>query len=193
VSRGFRAPWISLGFVTLAIAVSLDARSRGALIFERASIEAGQWWRLWSAHLVHSWPTLAAVDLGMVLVLGAWVEHRSRRVLACALLASTTAASLALLFWRTDLATYQGSSAFACALLTLAGTRILIEGKAWLERGIAALALVLFAVKTCVELSHAAPFGVVPLPSGVEVVAIAHAAGGVAGFVIGARLRTAPR
>ena len=65
-----RVPAIYLVLGLAAFVFQLNPGWRDVLIYERAAIAAGEWWRLWTGHLVHfGWPHFFA-DTGLFLLLG---------------------------------------------------------------------------------------------------------------------------
>ncbi|RMD80979.1 MAG: rhomboid family intramembrane serine protease, partial [Candidatus Dadabacteria bacterium] len=62
-----------------------------ALVFERAAVIGGQWWRLLTAHLVHADFAHLGWDVAALAVAGAMVERCSRTQLAAALVAAIAA------------------------------------------------------------------------------------------------------
>jgi rhombotail lipoprotein len=165
-------------------AVQSAAASAGALgAAELAGAALLALERLLSATAVHGWPQLALFDLGAVLILGAWVEQRSRASAVQALLFASLLSGAAVLALRPDLGSYQGASAIACALFVLCAAQTLREGAA-AERGIAALALAGFGLKLALEAGGVAASPVFGGVEGVESVAVAHAAGALAGALV---------
>jgi membrane associated rhomboid family serine protease len=135
---------------------------------------------------VHEVPRLAVVDLTVLLLLGAWVELRSRALLA-AVLASSALLSSAALWLLTDYPRYVGSSALSSGLLCAAILLAAREG-----RSLVPLVLgVLFAAKLVLEAWGAWPAALGGLPPGYEPATAAHVGGAVAGGLIagGWRLR----
>lgn len=50
-----RVPWVTLTVsLTSLVLLLLGDAARSALIYEREAIDAGEWWRLWTGHLVHA-------------------------------------------------------------------------------------------------------------------------------------------
>ncbi len=75
---GFDDLWIRLRQVPVvfpvlgivALVIQLNPGWRDVLIYERGAVAAGEWWRLWTGHLVHfGWPHFLA-DTGLLLLLG---------------------------------------------------------------------------------------------------------------------------
>ena len=71
-----RLPWIYLAVVTAALITQLNPAWRNALLYDRAAISAGEFWRVWTGHLVHfGWPHFIA-DTGLLLILGWLLQAR---------------------------------------------------------------------------------------------------------------------
>jgi rhomboid family GlyGly-CTERM serine protease len=71
-----RPPWTFLAVTATALLIQLQPAWRSALLYEHAAISAGEWWRLWTGHLVHfGWPHFVA-DTGLLLILGWLLEPR---------------------------------------------------------------------------------------------------------------------
>jgi rhombotail lipoprotein len=182
-AHAFRMPWCTLGLVAAALCVSFgpDAQAlASSLQLERAAFLHGELWRVWTAPLVHGWPQLAFYDLGALLVLGAWVEQRSRRLVVQAWLLASLLSGAAVLVLRPDIGSYQGASAQACALFALCAAQLFASRSA-LDRGVALAALAGFAAKLVLE-SGASPLFAGAAP--VESLALAHAAGALAGLCV---------
>lgn len=184
-SRWWSLPWVSAGVVLAAALVTALPGAGPALEYDRARVAAGEVWRLATAQLVHWTPRMALADLGVILVLGAWLESRGRRravVLALALAAGLALAGVAVAL--PHLARYRGSSGPASALLVLAALEIARPPSRRGERALALLALALFAVKVTWETVTGQALFAGRLPVGVDVAPLAHLLGGVAGAVV---------
>jgi len=173
---------VTLALVGAGLLLSFVPGAAEALEFDRRLVQGGQIWRPLSGQLVHWTARMTLVDLGVILLLGAWLETRSRRLLAISLVsaAALIATGLHLLPPRLDL--YRGSSGlatalFVCVALVLLGDRRLH----WKWRGLALLALLLLAVKISWELWSGAPLAAGHLPPGVKVTTMAHLLGAIAG------------
>jgi membrane associated rhomboid family serine protease len=81
---GFALPWRTLLLAAGAAAVYLVfGAAPGDWVYDRAAIGQGEWWRLLSAHWVHSDSSHAAWDIAMLLILGALFEPRLGWRLRC--------------------------------------------------------------------------------------------------------------
>ena len=71
-----KAPWTFIAIAFAAVLVQLNAGWRSELLYDRSAIAAGEWWRIWSAQLVHfGWPHFVA-DAGLFIVLGRLLDWR---------------------------------------------------------------------------------------------------------------------
>ncbi|MGE3970331.1 MAG: rhomboid family intramembrane serine protease [Porticoccaceae bacterium] len=174
-----RFPRCTAAVVAVALLASFAPGFAARLVYERGAIETGELWRLASAHLVHEWPRLALFDLGALLVLGAWLERRGCALLVATFAAAASLASAAVWFLRADLARYQGASALVAGALVAAAVTAIVDRSR--ERVLALALLGAWIAKTCAELAGVWPAAWSPVPAGVESVAVAHAAGGLAG------------
>lgn len=88
------------------------------LQFDRQAILAGEWWRLWSGHLLHtnSWHLLMNLA-GLVVIIMLHGNYYRSCVFAFLLFAGVTLISLALLFWSPAISLYVGLSGWLHALL----------------------------------------------------------------------------
>jgi rhomboid family GlyGly-CTERM serine protease len=71
-----KIPWLYLAVGGVALLIQLMPAWRDALLYDRDALRQGQWWRLWTGHLVHyGWPHFIA-DGGLFLILGVLLESR---------------------------------------------------------------------------------------------------------------------
>ena len=74
-----RLPWSYLAAATAALIIQLNPAWRSALLYDRAALSAGEFWRVWTGHLVHfGWPHFIA-DTGLLLILGWLLQARHAR------------------------------------------------------------------------------------------------------------------
>ena len=74
--RQLRLPWFVLPVALAAVVIQLFPAWRSTLLYDRAAIHAGGWWRIWTGHLVHfGWPHFIA-DTGLLLIVGWFAEKR---------------------------------------------------------------------------------------------------------------------
>jgi membrane associated rhomboid family serine protease len=174
-----RLPVLTLALVgvSMLLLAAPELAERLAFVRDRLAREP---WRLATGHLVHA-RAIAAADLALLTLLGAWWERRSRARLVAILLASAALASLAVAFW-TEFERYTGSSALSSGLFVAAALALVREERGAL-RVAGVLALLLFCAKVALEAAgHGGLF--VDLPDGLRVAASAHAAGGLGGALV---------
>ncbi len=120
-----KLPW---GFVTVAlVALFLHCHAgwRSILLFDHAAIAGGQWWRLWTGHLVHfGWPHFVA-DVGLFLILGFMLGVKQARLFPVVLLLLPAVISVAVYFFAPGMARYGGLSAVDLTLL------LFVAGQGW--------------------------------------------------------------
>src|SRR5262245_50463251 len=103
--------------VLVAICAAAFLQPAETLQYDRARVEAGEVWRLLTGQMVHWTARMAALDLGMVLGLGAWLEARGeRRSAGLALLLGAGLTALAVHVLSPRLLFYRGSSGLASVL-----------------------------------------------------------------------------
>lgn len=115
---GIPLPWRSLWLVGLAVLAHLafGAAPEG-WVFDRAAIGQGEWWRLLSAHWVHSDPAHAAWDIAALLLLGLLFEPRMQWRLPLVLLGGTVAVDAWIWWGMPGLSHYCGLSGILNSLL----------------------------------------------------------------------------
>ena len=88
------------------------------LQFDRQAILSGEWWRLWTAHLLHtnSWHLLMNLA-GFVVIIMLHGNYYRSCALGFLLLAGFVLISLALMFWSPAISLYVGLSGWLHALL----------------------------------------------------------------------------
>ena len=120
-----KLPW---AFVFLAL-VALDFQChpgwRAGLLYDRAAIAHGEWWRLWSGHLVHfGWPHFVA-DAGLFVILGFMLGSTPGRLFPWVLLLLPAVISAAVYFFSPGMSRYGGLSAVDLTLL------LFVAGQGW--------------------------------------------------------------
>jgi rhomboid family GlyGly-CTERM serine protease len=103
----------------LAILLALfEPTLSGILQFDRQAILAGEWWRLWSGHLLHtnSWHLLMNLA-GLVVITLLHGNYYQRWQFLFLLLSGLLLISLALLFWSPAISFYVGLSGWLHTLL----------------------------------------------------------------------------
>jgi rhomboid family GlyGly-CTERM serine protease len=120
-----KLPW---GFVLVAfgaLVIQFHTGWRTSLLYDRTAIVDGQWWRLWSGHLVHfGWPHFGA-DVGLFLIMGFILGPHQSRLLPVVLLVLPAVISAAGYFFAPSMSRYGGLSAVDLTLL------LFVAGQGW--------------------------------------------------------------
>lgn len=112
-----RLPPVFLGLAVVALVVQLNPAWRDGLIYERTAIAGGEFWRLWTGHLVHfGWPHFI-VDTGLFLILGWMLERKHPRLTYSSLLLMPLFISGVLFVFDAGMERYAGLSALNLGLL----------------------------------------------------------------------------
>ncbi len=112
-----RIPWVFLGVTLGALIIQLHGGWREVLIFDRGAIARGEWWRIWTGHLVHfGWPHFVA-DAGLFLILGRLLEWEHPRLTWIALLLMPVVISASIYWFDPGMTRYGGLSAVNIGLL----------------------------------------------------------------------------
>jgi rhomboid family GlyGly-CTERM serine protease len=144
-------------------------------IYDRTAVMHGEVWRLATSHLVHFDGWHLAYDLIAFGIAGALVESRGRRHLCAVFLITAVSICTFFLVARPEMTAYGGLSGVACAALTYLA--LLGLDDAWPWRTVYRLALVVVAVKLCVECTTGASLLPYPSPGMCVPVWEAHAIG----------------
>ena len=167
----------------LGLLQALGPIANSALRYDRGAIAAGQWWRLWSAHLVHlGWDHWALNIAGLAGLWWLYVTQATLRQWMIVALVSAPLISVALYIANPELQWYVGLSGVLHAVWAAAALAM------WRRsRTESAAALVLLGAKLGWE------YFVGPLSSGGDsalvVVTAAHRYGALAGLACAAALR----
>ncbi|HVW20485.1 MAG TPA: rhombosortase [Opitutaceae bacterium] len=112
-----RLPWAFLAVGVASLVVQLHPSWRGALVYDRAGVGRGEWWRIWTGHLVHfGWPHFVA-DTGLFLILGRLLERPHPFLSRFALVTMPAVISLSLYWFDPGMTRYGGLSAVNLGLL----------------------------------------------------------------------------
>ena len=175
-----------LAFVCLLLAC-LPESLKAQLSWERGAILSGQWWRLWTGHLVHFGLQHAMLD-AIVLFAGASLLERelgTRRLLRQLLLAAPLV-SLGL-FAAPGLDEYRGASSLAATVALAAGIALWRDARPWRPALLAGgLAWACFSTVQAVRPEWSAA----GLPDGVAVAWQAHLLGAACALLPGWRVVT---
>ncbi len=116
-------PWFYLAVLALALVIQLFPAWRGALIYERDALAAGELWRAWTGHLVHfGWPHFGA-DTALLLIIGWTIGREFPRASWLGLLLLPPFISAAVYWTDPAMQRYAGLSAVNLGLLLLLAAR----------------------------------------------------------------------
>lgn len=173
--KSFRAPLLLFGLPTVLLWLVLGTSA--PLLYERAAILDGAWWRLWTGHWVHFSPSHLAWNLLVLLVSGAWLEKLHPGWLLRYTLVAALFISLTLLLGEPAMHAYGGLSSLATGvvvLLALAQLGRRGPGRSW-WLGV----LVLVALKIASDATQATALFAGFNPQNVRPSALAHLGGAV--------------
>jgi len=102
-----------------AILLQLAPATHGALLYDRAAILHGEWWRLWTGHGVHFSVSHLAWNLAVLLVAGTWLEHLQPGRLLRYLLVAAPVISGLFLIGEPAMQAYGGLSGLATGVVVL--------------------------------------------------------------------------
>jgi rhomboid family GlyGly-CTERM serine protease len=110
-------PWFILLAAGTSLVIQLFPSWREHLLYDRAAIAGGDWWRIWTGHLVHfGWPHLV-VDAGLLLIVGWIAEKDYPRFMRIALFLMPAFISASMFWLEPEMARYGGLSAFNLGVL----------------------------------------------------------------------------
>lgn len=117
----FGQPWLTgLAVLLTAGLWLLLGPAPPALVYDRAAVTQGEWWRLVTGHLVHSDGEHALWDITALALIGGIMERRGRRRLALAALAGMASVGACLWWWLQELERYCGLSGMLNTLFIIA-------------------------------------------------------------------------
>lgn len=118
-----RFPPIFFGLAVGALLVQANPAWREVLIYDRTAIGGGEFWRMWTGHLVHfGWPHFL-VDVGLFLILGGMLEREQPRLAFTSLMMMPLFISGALYVFDSEMMRYAGLSALNLGLLLIVALR----------------------------------------------------------------------
>lgn len=165
-------------FALPAVLLALAPDSSGLFLLDRAALDAGEVWRLWSGHWAHFSNSHLGWNLTVLLAAGAWLEWLRPGLLLRHTLIATPFIGLAVLVLEPGLTAYGGLSGLATGVVTLLALHQLrTPGR---PRLLWAGMLVLVALKAFRDLGQPDALLVGYGAPDVRTSAVAHAAGAVA-------------
>lgn len=176
-------PYMTLALAAMAVVIALTDMAP-LLELHRTAVGEGQVWRMLTGHFAHFGWNHLAWDAAVFVVLGAWLEMRSRvRFVTCLFMSSLL---VGLTFWlgRPDLTTYRGLSGIDSALFGAVLVSVAVD--AWRRRqhfrgmGVVLMASTFFG-KTLFEIHTGATLFTDHTAGGFVPVPMAHLVGFLSG------------
>ncbi len=181
-------PWVSLSLTAVAFLIHLFHPLRPLLLYTRADMIEGEFWRLLGCHWVHLntdhllWSSLT------FLLLGSLCEYMDRKRYALAMGLSVILIPAAIWFGMPHLMVYAGLSGLDCALYSL-GVVLFIRREKQARRHIwiilYMLMLVLLPAKIIYEMSSGLTIFVNNAHTDMVPVPLSHLVGGIVGILAG--------
>lgn len=170
----------SLRPVLLCLAPALAGLApagRAALLYDRAAILQGEWWRLWTGHWMHFSISHLAWNAVVLVGAGAWLERLQPGCLLRFAAVAAPLLSVSFLVGAPDMQAYGGLSGLVTGvvvLLALMQLRGCSAGRGW---WLGVLALVVF--KLAIDATGSAPLFASFGPRAVRSSAFAHVMGAI--------------
>lgn len=112
-----KLPWAFLTVALAATIVQLNGAWRGGLVYDRNAIALGEWWRIWTGHLIHfGWPHFIA-DVGLFVILGRLLEWQHPWLSRFAIISLPVVISASVYWFDPAMTRYGGLSAVNIGLL----------------------------------------------------------------------------
>jgi rhomboid family GlyGly-CTERM serine protease len=179
-----RIPWVFLVLTIAALAAQLIPGSEPLLVYDRTAVVQGEFWRIWTGHLVHfGWPHFIA-DAGLFLILGRLLEREHPVASYVSLVGMPLAIAVAMYWGDPDMVRYGGLSAVNFGLLVF----LALQGwqKNWID-WFWPLVISIYVLEVVVEerSRHGSGGGMIQFndPS-IRVATMAHVGGAVFGALV---------
>ncbi|MGA3006902.1 MAG: rhombosortase [Opitutaceae bacterium] len=167
-----------------ALAAQLIPGSEPLLVYDRTAVVQGEFWRIWTGHLVHfGWPHFIA-DAGLFLILGRLLEREHPVASYVSLVGMPLAIAVAMYWGDPDMVRYGGLSAVNFGLLVF----LALQGwqKNWID-WFWPLVISIYVLEVVVEerSRHGSGGGMIQFndPS-IRVATMAHVGGAVFGALV---------
>ena len=112
-------PFLTLVTTLLAVAVHASPGGVEFCVLDRGAFLRGEWWRAFTAHVVHFSPSHLWLNAAVFLIAGGIIERQSRRVFMTLFISASLAISGAVLMFAPEFQFYGGLSGVATAMLFL--------------------------------------------------------------------------
>jgi len=192
-------PWLSIVLIAATLGVAAQPNLDVRLLFDRAAIARGEFWRLWTGHFVHFGASHLAWNLAVFALAALWAERLRPFRTRVLLMLAPGGIGLALYGLEPRLFTFGGLSGLAAALLAfLAFTQLARQPAAdpadsadahaqsaarsdrWFWRAV----LALIVVKIGLEFAVNAPLFARFTSLGIRTVPLAHLVGVLAATMV---------
>jgi rhomboid family GlyGly-CTERM serine protease len=179
-----KIPWAFLAVTVAAIVIQLNTGWRGALIYDRNAIANGEWWRIWTGHLVHfGWPHFVA-DAGLFIILGRLLEWQNPWLCRFSLVAMPAVIAGVLYRFDPAMTRYAGLSAVNLGFL------VFLALKGWQRNWVdwfwpSVLAIYLAEIVLEATIGHGHGGGMIQFDdASVRVATVAHIPGAIFGALL---------
>ncbi len=175
--------FVAAAAALIQIAGALSPAWTAALIYDRHALVAGQWWRLWTGHLVHYGWLHFTVDTGILLYLGRVITWPRPAVRGWALILMPPVISAAVYFFDPVMIHYAGLSALNLGLFIFHALQSWRRDRTdWLWPAVLLVCVAEIAIET---LRGGSGGGLIAFsdPS-VRIATTAHIAGGICGLAL---------
>lgn len=168
-------PWATVLVAVLAVVVYASRDLGTRLIFERAAIQHGEWWRLWTGNWVHFSASHLLWNLAVLVPAGIWVERIAPGSTRWLLAVGPVVIGVSLWLAEPGLVRYGGLSGLAAGVLALLALAQLSrkEPDRWFWWAVLALLVLKIAVESFAGQALFAQFS----DPGLRTVPLAHVAG----------------
>jgi len=175
-------PWATLAVTFVIVAVRATPSLGADLELERSALDRGEFWRLWTAHLVHFGAGHLLWNLAVFVPAGVWCERLARIRFRALLVIAPPAISLTVLAIDPALVRFAGLSGISTSGLTLLAIVQLgrPEADTVLWRGVLAVVF----VKMIVESAWQTPLFVSFDDTAVRAVPLAHIVGAAMAVIV---------
>lgn len=147
-----RLPWITLFVVAMSLYATLSPATADAWIYDRQAIQAGEFWRLLTGHLVHLSPGHLITDLLGFGLSGVLIERCWGHKSGLLYLAMGTGIGLTLWVFEPELARFGGLSGLAYG--NAAFLALTLHARRQAGHDIAQLALAALLLKMLMDFSY---------------------------------------
>jgi rhomboid family GlyGly-CTERM serine protease len=175
-------PFLTIVTALLAVAVYAWPGALEFCVLDRGAFLRGEWWRAFTAHLVHFSPSHLWLNAAVFIVAGGIIERQNRHAFAALFISASIAISGAVLMFAPEFQFYGGLSGIATAMLFLIAIQCVAGEGLMRVCGILAISAIL--AKLVFEGLHPQPLFARFDSALIRSAPISHAAGIVAAVAI---------